>query len=389
MKSRYGDKEAAVNVLLISPRLPPTDNRYCGDNAYTDMLLQYPPPGVRYYHYEDLMDVGRVRKLKWLYRIGPRLVRCGILPPDLWAEYLVSDFVPDILHICGFSAVVRFPKDTDPVPVVLGTSTGGYSDLKYYLGWPEGRIRWARWVKRQYLQSIGAHDTSLRPEKAARVLVWSEFSKRMHLEEGYVRPDQIQVLYPGLPWRGDARKKRGSAEGVTFLFVGRDFERKNGPLVLEAFRRVRAQYPSAHLILVSRAADGKQIVEPGVTHYLFLPRQELLERIYPQADVLVLPSKAEGFGLVLLEAMSFGTPVIGVDGWAMPEVIRHEVNGWLVPRGSVDGLVGYMQDCVEAPNLLSMMRKQCKETFAAHFSVGRHNESLREVYDRIVLGQFV
>ncbi len=376
-----------INVLLVSPRLPPTDNRYGGDNGYTDTLLQYPPQGVRYYHYEDLMATGQVRKLKWLYRIGPRLRRWGILPYDLWAEYLVSDFVPDILHIYGFSAVVRFPKSAGQVPVVVGSGTGSYSDLRYYLGWSEQRARRARWRKRQYLRLIDAHDSSLRPEKAARVLVWSEFSKRMHLEEGYVRPDQIEVLYPGLPWRGDARMKHHDADGVTFLFVGRDFERKNGSLVLRAFRQVRARHPNVRLILVSRPADGRQIVEPGVTHYLFLLRQELLERIYPQADVLVLPSKAEGFGLVLLEAMSFGMPVIGVDGWAMPEIIRNDVNGWLIGQDSVEELTRIMDRCASSPDLLAAMSQKCQEHFMHRFSIERHNQSLRETYDRIVLGQ--
>lgn len=376
-----------IDVLLVSPRLPPTDTRYAGDNAYTDTLLQYPPSGVRYHHYEDLMATGQVRKLKWLYRIGPRLRHWGILPPDLWAEYLVSDFVPDILHIIGFSAVVRFPKTAKRVPVVLGTSTGSYSDLKYYLGWSDSRIRQARWLKRQYLRLIDAHDTSQRPEKAQRVLVWSEFARRLHLDESYARPDQIEVLYPGLPWRGDTRKRHDNEKSVSFLFIGRDFERKNGPLVLEAFRRVRAQHPEARLIMVSRPADDKQIVEPGVTHYLFLPRQELLERIYPQADVLVLPSRAEGFGLVLLEAMSFGMPVIGVDGWAMPEVVRHEVNGWLISQNSVDELVKYMRQCIERPDLLTTVGNRCRELFVSQFSIERHNEHLRKIYDTVILGQ--
>lgn len=369
-----------INVLLVSPRLPPSDPRFGGDYAYTETLLKYPPPGVRYYHYEDLIASGQVRKHLWLHRIGYRLWLWGILAPDLWAEYIVSDFVPDILHIVSFSAVVRFPRNTPPVPTILSMSVGSYSDLRYYLGWPEERVRRARWRKRQYLRLIDAHDSSLRPEKAARVLVWSEFSKRMHLEEGYVRPDQIEVLYPSLPWRGDAPKKHAYEGGVTFLFVGRDFERKNGPLVLEAFRRVRAQHPEARLIVVSRPADGKPIVEPGVTHYLFLPRQELLDRIYPQADVLVLPSRAEGFGLAILEAMSVGLPAIVVDAWAMPEIISDGVNGFLIRRNSFTELVDHMQQMAAQPELVYRMQECSLETFQQRFSIHSHNRQLHAVY---------
>lgn len=375
-----------INVLLVSPRLPPSDSRFVGDYAYTETLLKYPPPDVRYYHYEDLIASGQVRKHLWLHRIGYRLRRWGILAPDLWAEYIVSDFVPDILHIVSFSAVVRFPRNTPPVPTVLSMSVGSYSDLRYYLGWPEERVRRARWRKRQYLRLIDAHDSSLRPEKAAHVLVWSEFSKRMHLEEGYVRPDQIEVLYPGLPWRGNTPRKRTNEDGVTFLFVGRDFERKNGPLVLEAFRRVRAQHPEARLIVVSRPADGKPIVEPGVTHYLFLPRQELLDRIYPQADVLVLPSRAEGFGLALLEAMSCNLALIGVNAYAMSEIIQHDRNGYLIWPDSLDDLAEHMRLFAIQPGLLGQMRCESEQIFSEKFAIDVHNRRLRAIYDQVLGG---
>ncbi|MGQ9794802.1 MAG: glycosyltransferase family 4 protein [Anaerolineae bacterium] len=375
-----------IDVLLVSPRLPSTHPRYGGDNAYTDLLLQYPPSGVRYHHYEDLMATGQVRKLKWLYRIGPRLVRYGILPPDLWAEYLASDFVPDVLHIYGFSAVVRFPPSASRIPLVLGQSTGSYSDLKYYLGWDEAHARKARWMKRWYLRLIDAHDSSLRPEKAARVHVWSEFSRRMHLEEGYVRPDQIEVLYPGLPSQRSAKARDSAGSDVTFLFIARDFARKNGDLVLEAFRHLRVNCPTARLIIVGRPPDGRLIEEPGVVHHLSLSRAELLKHIYPYADVLVLPSKAEGFGLVLLEAMAFGLPVIGVNGWAMPEIVEEGVNGYLIEPDSFEQLIDRMRRLALDDSLRREMSQRARERFAERFSIQKHNQRLAEIYTEVLRG---
>ena len=370
-----------IDVLLVSPRLPSTHPRYGGDNAYTDLLLQYPPEGVRYHHYEDLMTTGQVRKLKWLYRIGPRLVRYGILPPDLWAEYLVSDFVPDVLHIYGFSAVVRFPCTRAPVPVVMGMSTGSYSDLRFYVGWEDAQVRRARRMKRLYLRLIGAYDSSLHPEKACRVHVWSQFSRQMHLEEGYVRPEQIEVLYPGLPLAGRVRKEKDPSEKVSFLFVGRDFVRKNGALMLQAFRQARERCPQAELILVSQLPDGRRLAEEGVVHYPFLTRQELYERIYPRADVLVLPSKSEGFGLVLVEAMSFGLPVIAVDAWAMPEIVQDGVNGYLIPPGSLEELVTCMTRVARDREHLDALARGARRVFQERFALPIHNRRLRQVYE--------
>lgn len=376
-----------IKALLVSPRLPSTDSRYGGDNAYTDTLLRYPPPGVQYYHYEDLIASGQMRRLAWPYRVGPRLVRWGILPPDLWAEYLVSDFVPDLLHIIGFSAAVRFPRSATVVPLVLGTSTGSYSDLRYYLGWDMKRIRRMRQVKRFYLQVINANDTSLRPERASKVLVWSRFARQLHLDEGYVRPEQIDVLPPGLPWLGGGRHGLPQeARELTFLFVGGNFERKNGDLVLSAFRKLRSTNPRCRLIMVGRPRNERQILDPGVEHHLFLPREELLRAVFPRADVLVLPSKAEGFGLVLLEAMSFGLPVVAVRSWAMPEIVREGINGLLVEPDSESELFLAMQRCVEDPDLVDRMGLGARQVFGETFAIERHNERLRQVYEAVLNG---
>lgn len=374
-----------INVLLVSPRLPPTDRRYCGDQGYTDTLLQHPPPGVRYHHYEDLLARGKIRRIRSLQTLSYYLTRWGLLPPDMWFEALASDFVPDILHIYAFSARVRLPSDVARVPLLLGQGTGSYSDLKYYLNWKsERRIHFARWRKRQYLRLIGAHDSSLRPEHASHVHVWSQFSRQMHLDEGQVQSSQIEVLYPGLSWRGGQLGDRFDGGKATFLFVGRDFERKNGELVLEAFRQVHSRYEATKLIVIGQPSNGQTIDEPGVIHHTFLPRRELMERIYPQADVFVLPSKAEGFGLVLLEAMSFGMPLIAVNAWAMPEIIEDGENGFLIKPDALDDLIDRMERLAAHPELTAHMRRQNRQIFYQKFSVEAHNQQLRSIYDRVL-----
>jgi len=373
-----------MKVLLVSPRLPPGNSHYCGDYAYTDLLLSYPPPGVTYYHYEDLVANKRAKRSRFWQATSYYLTKCGFLPPDMWVESLISDFVPDIVHIYGFSARVSFPQAPRYPPVIIGAGTGSYSDLKYYHSWPARRIQRARKLKRWYLQTMNAHDSSLRPEKAAHILVWSDFSRQMHLQEGYVRPEKITVLPPGLPSSGQVSCK-AERDAISFLFVGRDFERKNGPLVLEAFRRIHAEYPHTRLLLIGQPADGHIINESGVIHRDFVPRDELLRDIYPQADVLLLPSKAEGFGLVIVEAMAMGLPAIAVDAWAMLEIIQHGANGFLIQPDSLDDLVSAMRRLVMDSALLQAMKAKSLSVFKEHFSVDAHNQKLKTIYDQVLL----
>lgn len=371
-----------IKVLLVSPRLPPDNSYYCGDYAYTDLLLSYPPSEVTYYHYEDLIANRQAKRSRFWQATSYYLTKWGFLPPDMWVESLISDFTPDILHIYGFSARVSFSQMTRYPPVIIGAGTGSYSDLKYYHSWPASRIRRARRLKRWYLQMMAAHDSSLRPGKAAHILVWSEFSRQMHLQEGYVRPEKITVLPPGIPY--PQVSCRDQSDTITFLFVGRDFERKNGPLVLEAFRRIHTKYPHTRLLLIGQPADGHSINESGVIHREFVPRDELLRDIYPQADVLLLPSKAEGFGLVIVEAMAMGLPTIAVEAWAMPEIIQHGENGLLIQPDSLDDLASAMQRLVMDSALLQAMKTQSLSVFKERFSVDAHNRKLREIYDQVL-----
>lgn len=371
-----------IDVLLISPCLPSNDPNYYGDHAYTDTLLKYPPAGVNYHHYEHLIASGQIRRGRFWKTTSYYLKQWGILPPDIWVEALDSDFIPDILHIFGYSARVRFPDSTHYPPVILGVSTGSYSDLKYYHSWQPARIERARRLKRIYLQIMRAHDSSLQPQKAAHVLVWSDFSRQMHLQEDRVRSEKISVLPPGLPTIQTTMSSENKSNVITFLFVGRDFERKNGHMVLEAFRRIHTKYPNTRLLLIGQPRDSRLICEPGLEHHLFVTRGKLLHEIYPQADVLLLPSKAEGFGLVILEAMSMGMPAIAVDAWAMPEIIRNGENGFLIQPGSLDDLIKYMQIIAVNSNLRGLMKERSKSIFQKCFSIQAHNQKLESVYQR-------
>lgn len=370
-----------IKVLLVSPRLPQTDNRYCGDNAYTDTMLQHPPPGVRYYHYEDLIAQGKMRRIRTLQSLGYYLQRAKVLPPDVWAEYLTTDEQPDLIHIYGFSVTLRLPPHHRHIPLILGNGTCSIADLRYYLGWDEQRIRRARRVKRWYIRAVDAHDSSLRPERAAHVMTWSNFSRQMHLDEGYVRPEQISTLYPGLPLQSTITARKNASDPVTFLFVGRDFERKNGALVLDAFRKVHATQPNTRLLLVTHPRNGRTIIEPGVHHRLFVPREELMRDVFPQADVLVLPSRAEGFGLVIVEAMSMGLAAIAVNAWSMPEIIMDGENGFLIRPDSLDDLTEKMTTMAAQPGLALQMGQKGLEIFNSKFSIEAHNRQLKAIYD--------
>ena len=82
-----------------------------------------------------------------------------------------------------------------------------------------------------------------------------------------------------------------------------------------------------------------------------LPHPEIL-KLMRQHDVLVFPSLFEGFGMVITEAMSQGTPVITTNRTCGQDIIRHGENGWLIEAGSTQALISQLQEIIKNPSII-------------------------------------
>jgi len=142
-----------------------------------------------------------------------------------------------------------------------------------------------------------------------------------------------------------------------FICAGRLCEQKGQLLLLEAAARLKATGAQFELVL---AGDGEMRTEVDqfiskqhlgsivrVTGWIDggRIRQELLA-----ATALVLPSFAEGLPVVIMEAMALRRPVISTYVAGIPELVRADEHGWLVPAGDVEALVQAMQACIDCPN---------------------------------------
>jgi glycosyltransferase involved in cell wall biosynthesis len=141
-----------------------------------------------------------------------------------------------------------------------------------------------------------------------------------------------------------------------FAFVSTDFEAKGGPIVLEAFRRVRQTHPLAQLTIVGAPADVA--AEPGVEHAGYL-RKEVPEQYRRFRDILgsavavVHPTRSDIAPLLLVEAGLFGCPAIASRAFAIPELVAHEASGVLLDAPDDPGAVAAaMRWMLEHPTAL-------------------------------------
>ncbi len=133
---------------------------------------------------------------------------------------------------------------------------------------------------------------------------------------------------------------------LNILFVGRLEKRKGADYLLKAYQRVKQEIPHSRLIIVGpgthlRAKYEKQVEESGLRDVVFagFVSYEDLPRYYKTADVFCTPAIGwESFGIILLEAMSVGTPIVASNIAGYASLITHGVEGLLVPPKGVRSL---------------------------------------------------
>ena len=206
-------------------------------------------------------------------------------------------------------------------------------------------------------------------QQAAHVCVRSEMVRKSLLEDYGLPAEHVTVIGGGvnldtLP----ELTKRPLNRPPTALFIGLEFYRKGGDLVLKAFAQARAVVPDAQLLFVTNDAIPSDLPREGVKVISSIwDRKEFLE-LYSMADVLVSPSRLETWGDVILEAMAFGLPCIGVTGQAMEEIIRNGETGLLIPPEDVTALADAFTWIIQQPLLCRQMGQEGRHIIAEEFT---------------------
>ncbi|MGC9292587.1 MAG: N-acetyl-alpha-D-glucosaminyl L-malate synthase BshA [Acidobacteriaceae bacterium] len=143
--------------------------------------------------------------------------------------------------------------------------------------------------------------------------------------------------------------------------------------VIEVFARVAAQVP-ARLLMVGDGPDRSVAEWMAVHHKIqdrvhFLGKQDSIHELLPVADLMLMPSELESFGLAALEAMACEVPTIGTAVGGVPELIEDGVTGMLFPVGAVEAMGEAAIALLKEPDRLQAMaqagRKVAKHTFCS------------------------
>jgi hypothetical protein len=175
--------------------------------------------------------------------------------------------------------------------------------------------------------------------RAKHVFAFTDWARESVHRDCGVPWERISVVYSGPNFEAPDRAPR-PRKAQQILFIGYDWVRKGGPLLLEAFRIVRKALPQAELLIVG---PGPGVEEPGVVLAGGIDRRtsegyERICTIYSEASCLCLPSSFDPFPIAILDAMAFGTPVVAFDNGSRKEAVVAGVTGQLAPEGDVEAL---------------------------------------------------
>ena len=303
---------------------------------------------------DDGLPITSKEKGFYVHRIAWRKIRfIGII--SFWAKicHHISKIKPDIVHSQSFS--IGIPAWTTKKFLKIPYVVWGQGSDVYLPG------RFTRMTTRPILKNADA------------VLALTENMKR-ELQKIYSR--EISVVPNGINLEGfgTSLRNRKDENPKTILFVGRLHPVKGIQYLIEAMAIVHKEMPEIKLIIVGDGSERLKLTElvekldlNNCVHFSGKAPQEKIPDIMFQADVFVLPSLSESFGIVNIEAMAAGLPIIATNVGGIPDIVEEGVNGYLVnpkrPDDIADRILMLMQND-EMRERISCNNKEKAEMFS-------------------------
>jgi len=228
-------------------------------------------------------------------------------------------------------------------------------------------------------------------ESSDRVTAVSRFLKERAEESfGITRP--IEVIYNFVDPTVFAPRRRSTIRlappSTRVIMHASNFRQvKNIPAVIKIFAEVRRQL-RAKLVMVGDGPEkppAEQLArELGIDRdVLFLGNQDCMEELLPLADIFLLPSSSESFGLVALEAMSAEVPVVASSIGGLPEVVEHGMTGFLHDPAHLAGFVGSALKLLTNERLRRTMGRRGRRVARDRFSADEMVDRYIRVYETL------
>lgn len=266
-------------------------------------------------------------------------------PPGIGTYRTLKDFNPDVAHYIH-PVMIGIPGMIMAKRLDIPTLASFHLDLArmahhHHVGFMQPIT--------DYLTRIVFNwaDYSLAPSKLIQREMLDLGIRDVGLWKRGVDADRFNPRYKSAAMRNHL--SQGNPDDPLLLYVGRLSQEKQ----VHHLRPVLDAIPQARLAIVGDGPYREELVElfAGTkTHFVGYLKGEELSQAYASADMFVFPSALETFGLVVVEAMAAGLPVVSSRVGGVPDVVKEGVNGYTFDSGDIDGLIAGVRAIVESPD---------------------------------------
>jgi glycosyltransferase involved in cell wall biosynthesis len=217
-------------------------------------------------------------------------------------------------------------------------------------------------------------------QEANCIFVASSFTAST-LQEFPGKLPPVEIIPYGFPPVNNTRNYHSFDNGrrIKILFVGSLSQRKG---IADLFQAVEDLSSKVELTIVGAKPNTTCVaLENALLKHRWIPSlsHDKILKLMAENDVFIFPSLFEGFGLVITEAMSQGTPVITTERTAGPDLIVNDENGWLIEAGSSSQLKNAILKLIDNPTIIATAGKAALETARSRPWVVYGNELVQAI----------
>ncbi|MGG6294668.1 glycosyltransferase family 4 protein [Leptolyngbya sp. AN02str] len=348
----------AIHILMLGEGL----DCLGGIVSVEKIILQHASAEFKYKHIATLRHGSAVRKAAVFAIACCNLVKTLLTEPVDVVHIHMSERGSSFRHLITSLITLAFRK-----PIVMHSHSAMFQD--FYAELPQV-------IKRTMQQVFGRCD---------RFVVLSESWRSFFIENLKLDPKRVVLLPNPVVLPPNVPDRVGTTD-LKLVFLGRIGSRKGAFNLLQAFALVDSHLRERiHLVMAGdgEIAKAKQLANRlGITDRVQIVGwldQEDRDALLTEANMLILPSYNEGLPMALLEAMSWGLPVISTPVGGTPEVVTHKHNGLLVEPGDIHGLAEAMERLITDEGLRSRLGKAARAS-VKDLNVDQYRMNLERIY---------
>ncbi len=279
---------------------------------------------------------------------------------------IINKINPDVIHIhSSFAGIVRLKYLFSNRKKSIVYCSHGWAFNREISTWKKAVYKFI-----ELILSAGCN----------RIINISKFEQN---SAKFISPKKMFTIYNSIPPRNKSLNTK-SHRGLDLVFIGRLDRQKGIDLLISAMHAVN------HDGYLNLTVVGDSIVDPIVRKhntksikFLGWQNSKQVQSIIETGDVLVVPSRWEGFGLVSLEAMSVGKMVVASDAGALPEIVLNRKTGLIFKANSGNALANVLEDLQKMPkDMIENLGEQGEKRYYTSFSYPKMVDEVMAVYSK-------